>query len=227
MIELIASIKRNVNVKFKHMNLAYRDTAFKLLDVGAGNQSASKTKTVFPNCLYYGLDLDRNTNYNKDDFNLMEEFYELDLTKLDLDLIPDNYFDYINMAHVIEHLHNGEKVLPILLGKLKPAGFFYIEYPGARSLTLPSMYDTLNFHDDPTHVRLYSIKELKEIFIDNNCQVIKSGIRRNWFYIIAIPIRSIFSIIHIGKLRGNIFWDILGFAEFLFVQKQSSHNTPP
>lgn len=94
----------------------------------------------------------------------MEKFYELDLTLLDYAAIPNNFFDAIMMAHVIEHLHNGEEVLPLLVKKLKPGGHFYIEYPGKKSTTLPSMYGTLNFKDDPTHVRLYSVNELKKVF---------------------------------------------------------------
>ncbi len=214
------TIKQTVNVKFNFIKKAYGNSPFRLLDVGAGNRSASKTKKAFPNCAYYGLDLDRSTDYTKEDFELMTDFYELDLTKLNYDLIPDNYFDYINMAHVIEHLHNGDEVLPLLLKKLKPGGYFYIEYPGAKSLRLPSMYGTLNFKDDPTHVRVYSVQELKKVFEANNCQVLQSGTRRNWYYIIATPLRIIISLMQIGKVRANVFWDILGFAEFLFVRKK-------
>lgn len=221
MNQIVSGLKKLTNTKFRFIRKSFGNRPFHMLDVGAGNRSASKTTTIFPNCTYSGLDLDRNTNYVDADFQAMKEFYELDLTKLDLSVIPDNHFDYINMAHVIEHLHNGDEVLPLLLKKLKSGGFFYIEYPGKKSLTLPSMYQTLNFHDDPTHVRVYSVPELKDIFERNGGKVISCGTRRNWFYILALPIRVIFSLVQIGRLRGNIFWDILGFAEYLYVQKKS------
>ena len=64
------------------------------------------------------------------------------------------------MVHVIEHLHNGDKVLEGLLTKLRSGGVIYIEYPGIRSTRLPSMRGSLNFSDDPTHVRLYSVPEI-------------------------------------------------------------------
>jgi hypothetical protein len=82
------------------------------------------------------------------------------------------------------------------------------------------MYGTLNFKDDPTHVRVYSVAELTPIFEANGCEVVSSGMRRNWFYIIALPLRMILSIIQLGKLRGNLFWDLLGFAEYLYVRKK-------
>ncbi len=81
----------------------------------------------------------RDYNNTDADFAAMKEFYEIDLTLLDYSKIPDNYFDGIWMAHVIEHLHNGDAVVANLLKKLKPDGFFYIEYPGSKSLKLPPL----------------------------------------------------------------------------------------
>lgn len=216
---LMNQLRRIVNVKFRYMQRSFAGGKFTLLDVGAGNRSASKTKSVFPDIRYYGLDLDRNTNYAPEDFEQMIAFYELDLTKLDYSQIPDQYFDYINMAHVIEHLYNGEQVLPLLLKKLKPGGYMYIEYPGEKSTHLPSMHGTLNFKDDSTHVRVYSVPELTQIFEQNGCQVLSSGTRRNWYYILAMPFRIIVGFLKNGKLQGNHFWDLLGFAEFLYVKK--------
>jgi len=218
----VTSRIRNVtNFKFKFINKTFsNDAEFSILDVGAGNNSASKLKSIFPNCRYYGLDLNRDTCYSDHDFELMTEFYELDLTELDYSIIPNNNFDYINMSHVIEHLHNGTEVIVKLLDKLKVNGRFYIEYPGKKSLKLPSMHGTLNFHDDPTHVRVYSIDEIKRVMESNNCVILNAGIRRNWYYIFLMPFRVLYDIIRGRKLQGNLFWDILGFAEYLYIQKK-------
>lgn len=210
-----------INFKFKFLLKSFGKRPFKLLDVGAGNNSASRISSVFPACEYYGLDLDRNYNNSEADFKLMKGFYELDLTKLSYDSLPNNFFDGIWMAHVIEHLHNGDKVVPALIEKMAPGGYFYIEFPGSKSTKLPSMYGTLNFKDDPSHVRLYSWQELKIIFEQNGCQVLKAGIRRNWFYIVAIPLRICISMVkNKGKVEGNVFWDLMGFAEYLWVKKK-------
>jgi len=220
---MIDSLKKRaslLNYKFGFIRRSFGNSSFKLLDVGAGNHSPSKTKYVFPNCLYYGLDLDKSYNNDESDFNATEEFYELDLTMLDYKIIPDNFFDFIRMTHVIEHLRNGDEVLKNLLPKLKSNGFFYIEYPGKRSLKLPSMHGTLNFHDDPTHVRLYSVPELTKVFKENGCIILRSGTRRNVWNILAMPGRIGYHLIRGKKLQGNIFWDLLGFAEFLYVKKK-------
>jgi len=191
-----------------------------LLDVGAGNHSATKITSLFPNCEYYGLDISREYNNDSEDFRVMKDFFQLDLTYLDYSKIPDEFFDGIWMVHVIEHLHNGELALPKLLEKLKPGGYFYLEYPGERSLHLPSMRGTLNFRDDPTHVKIYSVAQLQEIFEANNCEVMACGTRRNWWYILGMPLRMIESLIQKGYLQGNIFWDILGFAEYVYAKKK-------
>lgn len=208
--------------KFLYINKTFGNRPFTLLDVGAGNRSASKTKAIFPNCEYHGLDIVRDFNNEESDFAAMHRFYELDLTLLNLDIIPDGYFDFIRMAHVIEHLHNGHLVLPALIKKLKPNGYFYIEYPGQKSTRLPSMHGTLNFNDDPTHVRVYSVKEISEIFKNNNCSVLQSGTRRNQLFMLLTPVRLLAGLFSTKKLNANIFWDILGFAEFVFAQKKAT-----
>ena len=95
----------------------------------------------------------------------------------------------------------------------------YVEYPGQKSTTLPSMQGTLNFKDDDTHVRIYAVAELTKLFTDNNCTVLKSGIRRNAWFMMAMPFRIIGRWAQGKKLQGNIFWDVLGFAEFVWVRK--------
>ena len=58
-----------------------------------------------------------------------------------------------------------------------------------------------------------------ELFEKNNCKVIKGGIRRNIWFMMAMPFRILSYILSRKKLQGNIFWDLLGFAEFVWVRK--------
>ena len=206
--------------KFIFLRRSFGSKPFRLLDIGAGNHSATKIKRVFPLCEYHGVDMEKDYNNDQEDFNQMAAFYEMDLTKLDFKSIPDNYFDGIWMVHVIEHLYNGDEVIKLLLPKLKMGGYMYVEYPGKRSTTLPSMHGSLNFKDDPTHVRVYAVKELSALFTANNCRVLSSGTRRNPWFIMAIPFRVVMSLVKGEKMQGNIFWDVLGFAEYLWVQKK-------
>ncbi len=205
--------------KFIYLKKAFGNRPFRLLDIGAGNHSASKAKIVFPNCEYHGVDMEKEYNNSEQDFKLMHAFYEMDLTKLNFAAISDNYFDAIQIAHVVEHLYNGDEVIKGLLPKLKSGGYIYLEYPGEKSTRLPSMYGTLNFKDDSTHVRVYSVKELSALLEANGCKVLKAGIRRNGWFMLAMPFRMIKTWVSGKKLPGNIFWDVLGFAEFVWARK--------
>lgn len=205
--------------KFYFMKKAVGNRPFKLLDIGAGNHSPSKTTTLFPNCEYYGLDLNKDYNYDEQDEKALKGFYEMDLTKLEFDNIPDNFFDYINMAHIIEHLHNGDKVLELMAEKMKKGAHIYIEYPGIKSTKLPSMYGTLNFYDDTTHVRVYNHRELKEFLEQHGFTVLSSGMRRSWFYVALTPVRALGFLVKGEKVHGNVFWDLLGFAEYVYAVK--------
>ena len=202
------------------MQRSFGNKPFRLLDIGAGNHSASKTKRLFPNCVYYGLDLDKSYNNSPEDFAAMEQFYEMDLTKLQFDSLPNDYFDAIWVVHVIEHLHNGDEVLLGLLPKLKAGGYLYVEFPGKKSTTLPSMHGTLNFNDDPTHVRIYSSRDLANLLSKSGIRPVSAGTRRNWYYILGMPLRIAGHWAKGKKLQGNIFWDLLGFAEYVYGQKK-------
>ncbi len=206
--------------KYRYLNKLFKQGTFVLLDIGAGNHSASKTKKWFPNCEYHGLDLNKNYNNDENDFKLMKSFYELNLEELNLDSVPNAHFDFIMMAHVIEHLKNGEEVLVKLLAKLKPGGYLYVEYPGIKSTQLPRMNGTLNFFDDETHVRVYSLTELYNLFLKNNTEIIKGGTRRYMPNILMMPLKVIHNLIKYGKILPSIFWDFFGFAEFILIKKK-------
>lgn len=206
--------------KYRFLNKLFKQGEFVLLDIGAGNHSASKTKKWFPNCEYHGLDLNKNYNNDENDFKQMKSFYELNLEDLNLDIVPNAHFDFIMMAHVIEHLKNGDQVLVKLLAKLKPGGYLYVEYPGIRSTRLPHMKGTLNFFDDDTHVRVYSLTELYNLFLKNNTEIIKGGTRKYIPNILMMPFKVIHNLIKYGKILPSIFWDFFGFAEFILIKKK-------
>ena len=206
--------------KYRFLNKLFKKGEFVLLDIGAGNHSASKTKKWFPNCEYHGLDLNKNYNNDENDFKLMQSFYELNLEELNLDSVPNANFDFIMMAHVIEHLKNGDQVLVKLLAKLKPGGYLYVEYPGIKSTQLPRMKGTLNFFDDDTHVRVYSLTELYNLFLNNNTEIINGGTRRYIPNILMMPFKVIHNLIKYGKILPSIFWDFFGFAEFILIKKK-------
>lgn len=203
-------------VKFKK---AMGDKSFTLLDIGAGNHSVKKIKKHFPACRYYGVDITRDYNNDESDFQLMEGFFEKDLTKLDFGDIPNDFFDIIVMSHIIEHLENGDEVIRALVPKLKKGGYIYIEFPSAESVNFPSRRDTLNFYDDKTHVRIYSWEEISSILIPMGFTVLTGEVRRDWRNIVMMPIKMIHNKIKYGYVMSSVYWDWYGFAELVWARK--------
>jgi SAM-dependent methyltransferase len=205
--------------RFKALWRRFGDRPFALLDVGAGNHSASAAKRWFPNCHYAGIDVDRGYNNDERDFEAMDEFFELDLTRLRFEAVPDARYDAILMAHVIEPLPNGDAVIRALLPKLRPGGILHVEFPGERSLRLPSMRGTLNFHDDPTHVRLYTAAEIAALLESEGMVVTRAGVRRDPVGIALLPLHALRCWQVHGYVPGGVFWDLTGFADHVLAEK--------
>ena len=130
----------------------------------------------------------------------------------------DTDYDVIMMSHIIEHLSNGENVIDELSKKVKIGGEMYIEYPSIKSLNLPHMKGTLNFFDDNTHIRLYSLIELSNLLIKNGFIIERAGYRRDIIRRIINPFGIIIYFI-IGKPIASLLWDYLDFAEFIYAKK--------
>ncbi len=81
------------------------------------------------------------------------------------------------------------------------------------------MTGTLNFCDDPTHVRLYDIREIANVLINSGFKIVKGGTRRNFLGIILIPLIAIYQLLKFNKIMGGTFWDLLGFAEYIYAIK--------
>jgi len=204
---------------FRALKAEFGDRPFSLLDVGCGNHQPTKTKRYFPNCAYHGVDITPAYNNDEADMAAMERFWEMDLTRLELDEIPDAYFDALVMNHVIEHLANGDRVLAGLTPKLRRGGIIYVEFPGPRSLGLPSLPGTLNFHDDPSHVRLFTAGEIAKILESNGCTILAAGTRRVWARVAATPLVMAYHRLRRGTFLGGALWDLTGFAEFVLARR--------
>jgi trans-aconitate methyltransferase len=196
------------------------DARFTVLDVGSGNHSASKMKRMFPACTYHGLDRVADYNGGSGDTEKMDRFFQCDLEALDgIAEIPDDYYDVMIIAHVVEHLRNGTEVVAALIPKLKAGGTLYIEFPSVRSLSLPSMRGCLNFSDDPTHVCLYDVREFANVLMAGGCRVIRGGRRRDWAKVLLLPVLVVRSALQKDGIQASVFWDLLGFADYIYARK--------
>lgn len=213
--------RRQWVLPFKYLAIGRRfgGRPFRMLDVGSGNHAARLAKACFPRCHYTGIDRDRLYNNDPADFAAMDEFFEMDLNHPDFDVIPDAAYDVIQVAHVIEHLPQGDRVLRGLVPKLAPGGIFYVEFPGPRSRNLPSMRGTLNFHDDDSHVRMFTAVEVAGVLREQGLDIRAAGERRDWRGIVLLPLKAAYARWRYGFVPGSAFWDLLGFAEYVIAER--------
>jgi ubiquinone/menaquinone biosynthesis C-methylase UbiE len=192
-----------------------------ILDIGSGSHSPVLTKQWKHDCKYTAVDINQNYNNDEQDIKMMDKFIQMDLTSLKFDAIPDNSYDIIFMSHIIEHLHNGDEVLKGLLPKLNSGGVIYIEFPSARSIRFPSMKETLNFFDDSTHCRIFSLKEVCNLLMGQNYKVLIAGTRRDKLNILLIPVKVIHNLLTRGYIRAGTLWDLYGFADYVVGTKKN------
>jgi SAM-dependent methyltransferase len=205
--------------KYRFAKKFMRGSHPKALEVGIGNDSPMIFKKYYPYTEYHGVDKTFDYNLSEESKNAVDKFFQMDLEKESLSVVPNDYYDFVLIAHVIEHLDNGYDVLRELTRKVKKGGGIYIEYPRRASAKFPSMKGTLNFYDDPTHKRFYDIDRIKEILNENGFSVVRSGTKRDFSRIVGLPVMIIKSYLTLGYIRGSVFWDLLGFAEYVLAVK--------
>jgi len=192
----------------------FKGGAPKILDVGCASGSPQIAKRAFPRGHYTAIDM---VPPDEDMAPYIDRFVQMDAGSLDYSALADGDFDIVILSHVLEHIRNGEAVLASLLPKVRVGGVVYVEYPSTNSLRLPSAINTLQFCDDPTHIRMYSLVDIANTLLDGGFKVVDGGIRRDWprilFFPLAIP-NQIVSLLKYGKLNSKGLWDIAGFAEF-------------
>lgn len=134
---------------------------------------------------------------------------------------PDGSMDAITCLHLVEHLHSLDVLLREMARLLKPGGRVYFETPHPKTLALPSLGPsaipfTMNFHDDPTHVRMVTTEELADAATKVGLRVESAGTSRNWLfaashglYALMPPSRK--------KFTAHVHW--LGWSAYLVARR--------
>ena len=135
---------------------------------------------------------------------------------------PDGSMDAITCMHLVEHLHGLELLLREIARLLKLGGRVYFETPHPKTLALPSLRGqaigdfTLNFYDDPTHLRLVTTESLAEQTRRAGLEIEATGTSRNWlfaashlFFVFRPPSRK--------KFTARVHW--LGWSAYLIARR--------
>lgn len=74
---------------------------------------------------------------------------------------PDNHFDVITAAEIIEHIHDPQKILNESFRILRPGGLFWGTTPNGQGLSSKILGSEWSCVAPPEHLQLFSIKGLK------------------------------------------------------------------
>lgn len=217
-----------MSLKEKHIRYRFIDSLHKgatVLDLGCGDGQIQKSiKAYRPDLKFISVD--------KQDFSkeaAFEVFFETNISDEALP-IADDSVDAIFCTHVLEHIMSYDLVLSEIKRVLKPAGSLYIEVPSTRSLFVPSFGmlkgpGTINFYDDPTHIRPLTQQSLTCIGKKIGVKQIRTGFARNWAYCLLSPAIILYSLIKRDRqMLGTVLWSITGWSAYLWGKQIDKQN---
>jgi SAM-dependent methyltransferase len=112
---------------------------------------------------------------------------------------PTGSFDRITCMHVVEHLRDPAHLMREAFRLLKPGGSIYVETPAPHTVDLESAVGeakgrvTVNFYDDPTHVRPVPVEEITRVSLAAGFRDVSTGVSRNVLFAASYPLFRIAS----------------------------------
>jgi SAM-dependent methyltransferase len=188
-----------------------------ILDVGCGNDSSYRIKSLFPFINYTGVDIG---DYNLKSPNLSDRyliFSPITFSNEIASLSPD--FDIVLSSHNLEHCNSPYETLGSMLDVLKSGGYMYLAFPCFESVNFPSRKVTLNYYDDSTHTSTpLDFNRVIQIIGVKNAEVIYFSKKYRPFFLWLIGLfQEPFSRLLRRNLQGT--WAFYGFETIIWVRK--------
>ncbi|MHA1381687.1 MAG: class I SAM-dependent methyltransferase [Candidatus Helarchaeota archaeon] len=197
-----------------------------ILDIGCGTgRFLQKTLLLRDDLKLYSCDI---INVLPSTLSTRTNFIVIDLN---MNALPYNdcTFDLIICSHVIEHLTNPLNIFHEIFRILKFGGLFILETPSVLSVFIPSVLPnwfndsaTINFFDDPTHIRPYTRKSLVRMANMANFSQIKVKKSRNILSLLAFAIVLIDIFKRKSSTLAGFIGSILGTVNLLIAKKEKN-----
>ena len=131
---------------------------------------------------------------------------------------PDGTIDAVTCMHLVEHLRGLTNLCTEVTRLLKPGGVAYFETPHPNTVNWPSAKGdfTLNFFDDPTHLRPVATESLAAGAGKAGLQPVESGISRNWLFAASWPV-LFFAPRSRKRFTAQIHWG--GWSAYMIARK--------
>jgi len=193
----------------------------RLMDIGCGNNSPFRVKSLREDICYIGLDVQ---NYGQSQISIgVADEYRIASPSEFLGAIRSEVLsmDAILSSHNLEHCQSRYEVLAAMCSAIKTSGFLYLSYPSEATVNFPSRKGTLNYYDDDTHVGYPpETDKVLKILQSNNMKIIFLSKR----YRPPIPFLMGFFLEPLSALFNRVApfgstWAFYGFETVIWAQK--------
>jgi ubiquinone/menaquinone biosynthesis C-methylase UbiE len=193
----------------------------RMLDLGCGEGGLLRNLALkLPTLDLHGCDVQRpvdlpaNVVFKQTNFDLAELPYS------------DDYFDFIVMQHVLEHLEKPIPAIAQVLRILKPGGRVFIEVPSNYSMmwSYPFAQNRgyiLHYYDDPTHLgRPWTPQALCRLALYYSCKPVLAKYDFSWASVVKVLPMFVYA-----QLSGNSdgfvkeYWQATGWSMFAVIEK--------
>jgi hypothetical protein len=220
MKKIINKLKTILNPYGKSSFILKMDHGLRLLDVGCGNDSAFRTKSMRSDIYYIGVDIGHANTGNKKIGEYADEMY---VTSPEAFHTPierlEQSVDYIISSHNLEHCQDRGRVLLAMVSALKVGGEMYLSFPSIRSQDFPSRKGPLNYYDEKEHIcSPPNPDDIIKVLIENNCQILFSSFNHRPLVMAGIGfILEPLSLILNRTVIGT--WQLYGFETIMWIKK--------
>jgi SAM-dependent methyltransferase len=142
-----------------------------LIDVGCGNNSPAICKALRSDVFYVGVDI-KDYNQPSPATESADEYILVPRNRFWRQIASmEARFDAAISAHNLEHCDEPVQTLRAVLRSIKPGGSLYLSFPCEASMAFPRRSGTLNFYDDPTHLRCPRLADVLTMLESEHFQV--------------------------------------------------------
>lgn len=100
-------------------------------------------------------------------------------------------------------------------------GGLYVEFPSVRRLGTPSARGTLQFCDDATHLRVYTVAEHCNVLMEVALVIRRTGRWRSWPRVALTPGLVTGALLRHGQVGRGCRWDVTGFADRVWAAREA------
>jgi len=172
-----------------------------VLDIGCGNGNFLNYLQKFGDAEIFGTELEGQSAQRAQNLSKLH----LKIGKLEELDFQSDFFDFISLIHVFEHLETPNKTLSIIDKILKPTGYLLIVIPNIDSIQSRIFKSHWLHLDPPRHLFFLKPKDLKKIMFYRGYELVYE----KHFFIEQNPFGFIQSILNTISKRRDLLYEYL------------------